>query len=132
MTAPNLFCLQAARGEQLQLHETARRATALLHVDDAARLLAAAAEWPLARRHHVYNAAAEVASVAAVARLVQQVGRRRGLDVRLTGPGAVGDEGTAPFTLSSRLVQWDWRWRKTLAQGVEEVLDYFAAPEGGA
>lgn len=131
MTAPNLFCLQAARGEALQLHETARRATALLHVDDAARLLAAAAEWPLARGHHVYNAAAEVASVAAVARLVQQAGRRRGLDVRLTGPGADDDEGPAPFTLSSRLAQWDWQWRKTLAQGIAEVLGYFAALDHG-
>ena len=131
MTAPNLFCLQAARGEPLQLHETARRATALLHVDDAARLLAAAADWPLARGHHVYNAAAEVASVAAVARLVQQAGRQRGLDVRLTGPGADDDEGPAPFTLSSRLAQWDWRWRKTLAPGIAEVLGYFAAPDGG-
>ncbi len=130
MTAPNLFCLQAARGEPLQLHETARRATALLHVDDAARLLAAAAGWPLASGHHVYNAAAEVASVAAVARLVQQAGRRRGLAVRLTGPGAAGDEGpAAPFTLSSRLSQWDWHWRKTLAPGIEEVLSYFAAAD---
>ena len=131
MTAPNLFCLQAARGEPLQLHETARRATALVHVNDAARLLAAAADWPLSSGHHVYNAAAEVASVADVARVVQRAGRRRGLDVQLTGPGAAGDEGPAPFTLSSRLAQWDWRWRKTLAQGMEEAVGHFAAPDGG-
>ncbi|MAG35430.1 MAG: hypothetical protein CL878_04170 [Dehalococcoidia bacterium] len=127
MTAPNLFCLQAVHGEPLHLHETARQATALVHVDDAVRLLAAAADRPLASGHHVYNAAAEVASVGEVARSVQRAGQRRGLAVRLAGPGTVDDSSLSPFTLSSRLSEWEWRWRWTLMQGIEEVLDYFAA-----
>lgn len=127
MTAPNLFCLRASRGQSLYVHDTARNATALVHVDDAARLLAAALDWPLDHGHHVYNAAAEVVSVVEVARLVQLAAKLRGFEVNLSGPGLTSDLEPTSFTLISRLSRWSWLWAKTLQEGIEEVLDYFAA-----
>ena len=129
MTAPNRFCFQAVRGEPLELHETATVPTGLLHVADAVRLLMEATTHPLAPGDHLFNAVAEVASVASVARRVQRAAARMGRTVSLTGPGAASGHEPAPFTVSSRLDAWDWQWTSTLDQGIEQVLGHFARRE---
>jgi nucleoside-diphosphate-sugar epimerase len=116
MTAPNLFCQRAEQGEVLHVIED--RALAFIHVDDAAEALIAAAQlagpdW------QVVNAAPEVATIGEVAHTVQRLVQQRGGWVRVQGAGAA----EATFSVSTRL---DVKPRHTMADGLQEVLDYFA------
>jgi nucleoside-diphosphate-sugar epimerase len=120
MTVPNLFCQRAIGGEVLQVLED--RPLAFVHVEDAveALLLAAAdtrATW------QVVNAAPEVATIGQLARTVQRLVQSRGGWVRVQG--ATSSEAT--FGVRSRLDAMGFQARWTLASGLPDVLDFFAA-----
>ncbi len=137
MTAPNKFCLQAVRGEELAVYGRAR--IGVIHAADAASALVAAAEHPGFAGYLPVNAATEVVTVAEVARLVAAEGRRRGLDVRLRLPEGEGDElaggatglassdqGEGPrLGVPSRLAATAFRPAYDLRRGIAETLDAF-------
>lgn len=121
MTAPNKFCLQAARGEELVVWGHSR--VGLIHVADAVEALLVAAEHPGFAGYLPVNAATEVATVADVASLVAQKGRRLGLRVRVRLPEERGPlaAGRPP----SRLAATRFRSTYDLRQGIAETLEYF-------
>lgn len=121
MTAPNKFCLQAARGEELTVWGDNR--VGLIHVDDAARALLAAADYPGFVGYVPANAATAVAPVAALARLVAEAGERRGLSVRVKGPQPL--DPSATMALPSRLAAAGFEPTRDLRRGIAETLDYF-------
>jgi len=127
MTAPNKFCLQAVRGEELVVWGDSR--VGLIHVADAASALLAAAEHPGFAGYVPANAATELATIADVARLVAEEGRRRGLEVRIRLPGESphpsplpGGEGEG---LPSRLTATSFQPTHDLRRGVAETLEHF-------
>jgi nucleoside-diphosphate-sugar epimerase len=119
MTVPNLFCQRAIGGEVLQVHED--RPMAFIHVDDAVEALLRAVDCGGAG-WQVVNAAPEVATIGQVARTVQRLVQARGGWVRIQG--AASSEAT--FAVRSRLDDAGFQAQRTLADGLPDVLDYFA------
>jgi nucleoside-diphosphate-sugar epimerase len=121
MTAPNLFCQRAAHGDELQVIED--RPLAFIHVQDAAdALLAAAARLSRSERPwEAVNAAPEVATIGMVARTVQRLAEERGASVRIVGAAP----SEAGFGVASRLDEDGFIPRRTLREGLAEVLDFF-------
>jgi len=119
MTVPNLFCQRAVGGEVLQVHED--RPMAFIHVEDAADALLHASDC-VGAGWQVVNAAPEVATIGQVARTVQRLFQARGGWVRIQG--AASSEAT--FTVKSQLDGTGFRARRTLADGLPDVLDYFS------
>jgi UDP-glucose 4-epimerase len=145
MTVPNKFCLQAIRGEALQVYPGAATPTAFIHLDDACSALRAAASAPWPAGFHAANASGEVCTVPEVAGLVTQVARARGLSAVVCSaaqpaptpdqppiPAAhasQADEPTAQPRVQSRLHGLGWRPTRTLADSVGDILDYFRTQE---
>jgi nucleoside-diphosphate-sugar epimerase len=125
MTAPNKFCLQAVRGEPLVVN--GGNEVGLIHVADAAGALLFAAGHDFGERYVALNAATEVASIAEVARLVEEAGAARGLEVRASLPAGVATRPARP--LDSRLTRAGFAPRHDLRAGVAEALAHFAAPK---
>lgn len=119
MTVPNLFCKRAIGGEVLQVHED--RPMAFIHVDDAAEALLRAQDC-VVEPWQAVNAAPEVATIGQVARTVQRLMQARGGWVRIQG----GASSEASFAVHSRLEQSGFRAQRSLADGLPDVLDYFA------
>jgi nucleoside-diphosphate-sugar epimerase len=124
MTVPNKFCLQAVRGEPLEVHAGAP-ATAFIHLDDAGEALRAAARGP--DGFQAVNAAGEVTTLPALAEGVARTGRARGLRVHVEGPRDGGPE--ARVAIRSRLADVGWRPTRTLATSLGALLDHFRARE---
>jgi UDP-glucose 4-epimerase len=136
MTAPNKFCLQAARGEALSVYGGGRTPAGFVHVADAARAALAAADHAGFTGYTPLNVVGEVASVAQVAGWITAAGSARGLDVRITGldPAGMVDEA-ARFTVRSGLDALPFHYAHTLRDSADAVLDHFAAiqrPVAGA
>jgi nucleoside-diphosphate-sugar epimerase len=129
MTVPNLFCKRAVDGEVLRVHED--RPVAFVHVEDAVTALLAAAgscfDQPSEtsrRRPQMVNAATEVVTIGQLARLVQCLAARRGLDARIAGPVTEGDQPV--FEVRTRLdLCAPGYFRHALADSLGDVLDYF-------
>jgi len=120
MTAPNKFCLQVARGEELSVWGDTR--LGLIHVEDAARALLLAADSGLGD-YAAANSASEVTTVPEVARLVAEAAAERGLAVLIRPdlpPSRRPIEG-----MPSRLTGLGYEPRHRLREGLAETLDYF-------
>lgn len=135
MTAPNKFCLQAIRGEEIAVW--GQQDVALVHVADAARALMALASAS-GEGYAPVNIAAEVVSVARIAREVGAAAAARGRAVRLSIPDETpaADESwasesrledTSPDELATGWVASDLGGAPELdlRRGIAEVLDYF-------
>jgi UDP-glucose 4-epimerase len=145
MTVPNKFCLQAIRGESLQVYPGAATPTAFIHLHDACTALQAAASAPWPAGLQAANASGEVCTVPDVAGLVAQTARARGLGavVRSTAEPAPApgqppvaaahapqpSEPAAQPRIQSRLHTLGWRPTRTLADSVGDILDYFRTQE---
>jgi nucleoside-diphosphate-sugar epimerase len=140
MTVPNKFCLQAVRGEPLEVYAGAATPTGFIHLADACAALRAAAGAPWPPGFHAANAVGEVCIVPAVAAAVARAARARGLATAVLGaaPGAAdpalspetdgrGTVSGAGVTIESRLGTLGWRPTRTLANSLGEILDYFQA-----
>ena len=127
MTAPNKFCLQVARGEELSVWGESR--LGLIHVEDAARALLLSADAALGE-YVPANAASEVTTVPEVARLVAEVAAERGLAVRIRPGPASGPRAIA--SIPSRLARLGFEPKRQLRDGLAETLDYFLARLGGS
>jgi len=136
MTVPNKFCLQAVRGEPLEVYPGAATPTGFIHLADACAALRAAAAAPWPAGFHAANAAGEIRTVPEVAAAVAQAARARGLDAQIRGAGdADASPDAAPQPLAagagvaihSRLDAVGWRPERTLATSLEAMLDYFQA-----
>jgi nucleoside-diphosphate-sugar epimerase len=127
MTAPNLFCLQAARGEPLVVRSA--QPVALAHVDDVARSLLWVSEATSVSGYSVYNLATAVATIRTIAEIVADVARERELPpVELIGPPQLDVEAPAPV-IHSALSSAGFRPRRQLREGLAETLDHFSVRE---
>lgn len=135
MTAPNLFCWRAARGEALELRSA--DPLALIHVDDAASALRCAATATSSRTHAIFNAATDVRTVRDVADALAGVVAVQEPDRALTVVDRVGPSPTAVRpVIRSRLDAFGFGPRRALEDGVSETYAYFASraamPEAGS
>ncbi|MBV9358182.1 MAG: NAD(P)-dependent oxidoreductase [Chloroflexi bacterium] len=127
MTVPNLFCLRAVRGQPLTV--LVDRPLAFIHVVDAARALLAAGDLlgqATTRPWQVVNAAPEVSTIGSVAEHVRRLGASRRLDVRIEN----AQPSSATFTMRSRLDRLGFEPRRSLADGLAEMLSHFLVVEG--
>ncbi len=124
VTAPNKFCLQAARREVLRVDASAFNPTSMVHVDDAARGMMELARWPR-EGFSAVNLLGETASVADVAGIVQRIGASRGLNVLVEAPASEG--AVAPCEFSSAMDEIGFAPRRSLEEGLVEVLDHWIA-----
>ena len=122
MTAPNLFCWQAARGEPLELRSADY--LGLLHVDDAAAALRCAAADASRGGYRVYNAVAEVETPAAIAETVRQCAAIRDLTVEIVDRTPAGRRASRPVVRSA-LGGRGFSPRRRLDEGLAAVLDHF-------
>lgn len=120
MTVPHVFSMRAARGDVLEVIED--RPMAFVHLDDAAEALLNAAELLVdGPAWQVANAAPEVLSVGAIARLVQSLAGQRDRFVRVQGASTeVGD-----FRVESRLDAGGFTYRHAMVDSLGPVLDYY-------
>ncbi len=123
MTAPNRFCRAVATGEPIQLRAGTGNTDSLLHVEDAASGLAAAARHLPASGHHAVNLAGEPASIRKVGRLVAAIAAARGRTVALDDQG--GDEPGQTLEVRSRLTELGWSPRRALPEGLAATVEYF-------
>jgi len=137
MTVANRFCLLAARGQPLTVHPGSSRPLGFIHLNDAARGLALLGESPWPSRgpdrsspYLAANGATEAISVAEVAALVIEMGRQRGLDVRLAADPEPG--GRATWQPRSVLEEMGFHPQHRMADSLGEVLDYFLGPQGAS
>lgn len=127
MTVPNLFCQRAAHEQPLRVLED--RPMAFIHVDDAVDALLAASkrldQTPNSGRDwQVVNAAPEVVTISQLAHCVRRLAEARGRAVRIEG----ADSNESTFSVRSMLEDEDgWRPRRTMADGLTAVLDWFLA-----
>jgi UDP-glucose 4-epimerase len=129
MTAPNLFCWRAARGEPLTVFGGGRTPAGFVHVADATAATLAATDHDGFRGYVPLNVVGEVVSVAEVAGWVRAAGAARGLDVRVEGldPAGPVDEA-ARYRVASGLDGVPYvRPGHLLRDSVGDVLDYFLA-----
>jgi UDP-glucose 4-epimerase len=129
MTAPNKFCLQVARGEELAVWGESR--LGLIHVGDAVRALRLAAD-PRLGGYAAVNAASEVTTVPEIARLVAEAAAQRGIEARIRPP--LADHARSIGSAPSRLREVGFEPRRGLREGLAETLAYFLSrfpPPGG-
>jgi nucleoside-diphosphate-sugar epimerase len=129
MTAPNLFCLRAARGEPLTVFGGGRTPAGFVHVADATVATLAATDHAGFRGYVPLNVVSEVVSVAEVAGWVREAGAERGLTVSIEGLHQAGlvDEA-ARYAVASGLDAVPYaRPGRMLRESVGGVLDYFLA-----
>ncbi|MDO8670470.1 MAG: NAD(P)-dependent oxidoreductase [Dehalococcoidia bacterium] len=129
MTAPNKFSLQAVRGERIAVYGSGLNPTGFIHVADAARAMRAVAALEAPDGYLAVNAVSEMMPVSAVAQIVADEGRTRGLEVVVSiediGGAAKGAAKGAP-KIGSRLDSVGFRPERSLQDGVEEMIDYFS------
>jgi nucleoside-diphosphate-sugar epimerase len=123
MTAPNLFCFQAAR--QAPLEVRTGHPLGLIHVEDAARALRWAAEREARPGYVKLNAPADVTTVAAIAELVQLQAGARELVVEIRRDTNEGDEQLSLPTLRSAMTTAGFSTRRAIEEGLAETLDHF-------
>jgi nucleoside-diphosphate-sugar epimerase len=125
LTVPNLFCLRAVVGEPLRVNAGANRPIGFLHLDDAVQALRLSAELARARGAgaEAVNAVSEVLSVGEVAAIVEHAAASRGLRSQVEGAGPL----TGPrWSVASSLDAAGFRPRRTMAESLGAVLDYYA------
>ncbi len=123
MTAPNLFCFQASRGDKLVVRND--DAVGLIHVDDAARSLKFAAESVGDVGHTVFNAPSEVSTVGTVAERVRLIAEGREVAVAIDRPTHdVAGYRDLPKT-SSAMTKRGFHCRRALDEGLAETFDHF-------
>jgi nucleoside-diphosphate-sugar epimerase len=123
MTAPNLFCAQAATGGKITVRS--HNPIALIHVGDAVAALRIAASAPGRSAFSVFNATSDVATVRTVAGIVEQIATERELPVEIEGIDGDGAELSALPVFSSALTNYGFRPRLSLREGIAETLDHF-------
>ena len=121
MTAPNLFCRRAARGEPLDVRSA--DPLGLIHVDDAVQALLITADADEAR-YQVFNAAPDVATVGEVAELVRMSATAREIEVTIRG-SAILDRSVLRPVIRSKLNEIGFTPRRGLAHGITETFDHF-------
>lgn len=128
LTAPNKFCLQAVRGETIQVSAGGMLPQGIVHVADAAHGLWLLAGLPDLPVYCAANLATEAASMLDVARSVADAAARRGLRARILAPEAESAPG--PALPPSLLWERCYSATRSLAEAVDETLAYYAACEG--
>jgi UDP-glucose 4-epimerase len=128
LAAPQLFCLQAVRGERLAVATGPRTALAFVHVQDAVSALLQCRNLP--PEVEIMNVASEIRTVASVARAVQRAAAERGIAASIAYQGR--DVRVADRTVSSRLTATGFRPELRIENSVGAVLDHYLTRAGGS
>jgi nucleoside-diphosphate-sugar epimerase len=123
VTVPHAFCLRALRGETLRVTQSGVAPLGFIHIEDAVSALIAAVPK---RDYAPANAVGEVASAAAVAHAVMEAARLRRVKVEIEIPDQSAMPADPPYSVTSRLTAAGWQPRRLLADGVDEILAYYA------
>jgi UDP-glucuronate decarboxylase len=123
MTAPNLFCYQAATGTRISVRS--HDSVALIHVSDAVDALLLAASATDEKSYAVYNAVGEVATIGAIAALVGEIAAEREIPVEIEGLRADATERSEQTVISSGLTRFGFVPHCSLREGVTETIDHF-------
>jgi UDP-glucose 4-epimerase len=123
MTAPNLFCYQAATGQSLEVRN--RDALAVIHVEDAARALLWSAEQIDAPGYSVFNAASAVTTVSEVAETIRQIGESKELSVSIRSMVRGANGLISIPVIRSALTRSGFSPQRNLEEGLTETLDHF-------
>lgn len=123
MTAPNLFCLRAARGEPLDVRSADPVAT--IHVEDATRALLWTGEILDVGGYAVRNAATAVVTIPRIAEEVRRLAESREVTVRINQVRRGPAEVSSLPVLRSRLEQEGFVAQRSLSDGLVETLDHF-------
>jgi nucleoside-diphosphate-sugar epimerase len=121
MTAPNLFCFQAAAGQRIAVRS--HDPLAVIHVADAVDALVLAAESSEKGRSSVYNAVGEVVSIDTIAAMVREIGTERELDVGIDGLRSEPSGDTELPAFTTRLT--GFVPRRALRDSLAETIDHF-------
>lgn len=125
MTVPNKFCLQAARGQEIELHVGCDSPAGFIHVADAAEALFQASAGDFTGYKPI-NVVTEVCSVAQVAACVREAAEQRGLQVsirRLDGRSDLTHD--RPVIVRSSLDYSLCRSQRNLGNTLGELIDCF-------
>ena len=123
MTAPNLFCYQAASGSRLTVRS--HDSVALIHVSDAVDALQLAATAPDPALNAVYNAVGDVRTIAEIASTVGILASERDLSVEIEGLSRPEPGDSVRPMFSSRLEKYGFVPRRSLREGLTETIDHF-------
>jgi len=123
MTAPNLFCFQAASGATIEVR--GGDPLAVIHVDDAIQALLWTAERTGANGFAVANAVAAVTTIPEIADQVRQIGETRELTVAIRSLIGSTDRSTVMPVVRSALDRLGFSPRRTLPEGLAETFDHF-------
>jgi nucleoside-diphosphate-sugar epimerase len=121
MTAPNLFCLRATRGEPLEVRSA--DPLGVIHVEDAMQALLKAAEFDQPG-YLAFNAVTNVTTVGELADLVRQAAAAREIEVTIREL-ARGEPSRPRPVIRSVLDKIGFVQRRNLAQGIDETFDHF-------
>lgn len=125
MTAPNKFCLQAARGEELVVTASGARPMGFIHVADAAQAMLLAGNCADFDAFTAVNAAIEVASPLEIAMMVRKEAAILGREVAVATPEGLPQPGST-IKVSSKLDALGFKGLRRLAPTVRGMLRYFA------
>lgn len=126
ITAPNKFCLQVARNEEIIFHSGSDRVTGFVGVSDVSGALRAIASCEQFDGYVPVNVGTEYASVVDVAAIVAQLARDRGLKTSLIDTPSHTTESAG-----GRLSSTGFRTRQTMRGCLGAVIDYFCrTPDG--
>ena len=128
MTAPNKFCLQAVRGEEIELHPGAHLPSGLIHIADAAEIMLQASDQASFSGYMPINAVTETRSVAQIADYVAVAAERRGLNVSIRFLDESADTSRGyDVVVRSAFESLFEQPRRKLQDTVGEMIDYFRA-----
>lgn len=123
MTAPNLFCYQAARGLPLEVRQDAP--LAVIHVEDAMRALIWTSDEVASTGFAVFNGPSAISSIPRIAAEVQKIGEKRGVTIAIRDLVRSTSSGLPEPSLQSSLVRGGFSPRRQLGEGLSETFDYF-------
>jgi nucleoside-diphosphate-sugar epimerase len=123
MTAPNLFCFRATRGEPIEVQSG--YPLGLIHVEDAALALRWAADTATGPGYAQLNAPAEIATIGTIAELVRTQAAARELVVEIRNSNPAHHVTSTWPTIRSAMTTAGFCARRSVAEGLAETIDHF-------
>jgi UDP-glucuronate decarboxylase len=126
MTAPNKFCLQAVRGEEIVVNSGAECPAGFIHIEDACQGLLAAARIGTPGDFVPVNLVTEMLTIHEVARIVAREAGARGILAKLR---FLAPERVEKPRVTSRIDDVGFIAKHKMDGSLGSVLDFFARAE---
>ncbi len=123
MTAPNLFCYQAATGAPIEVRSA--DPLAVIHVSDATQALLLAAETHFPDQFLVFNGASDVTTIPDVAEMIRRFAESREITVTVRNFAKVGRTDSRLPVVRSALDNLGFAPKWHLEEGLAETFDHF-------